>query len=389
MTDIAPIDVVKIASEMVGTLRARSAEIEEGRRVPRDLSDALGRTGLYRMLAPREVGGLEVRPTAFARALEVLATGDAAAAWTVMTSSSTGMLLAYLAPDVARAILDEAPNAALAGVFAPSGRAVPEGGGYRVSGRWQWASGCENARWRTGGVIVMDGSAPRAAPGGGPEIRSCLFRADDTRVIDTWRVAGMRGTGSHDLEVKDAFVRADHTVCVFQDAPRHDGPLFRFPLFGLLATGVSAVGLGIARAALDHVIELARTKRSRGGSKSMAESELVQVRVASAEAELSAARAGVHAVLEETYAHAERGAPLEDLHRARLRMAATFAAQASARAVDAAYTLAGGAAVWDESPLQRHLRDVHVMTQHLMVGEPTLKPVGRVLLGLPTDTSQL
>lgn len=381
--------ILERVDALIPTLRERSSEIERGRRVPADLSDRLGEAGLYRMLAPAAVGGEEVHPVTFARALEALATGDSAAAWTVMTGSTTGLLLGYVEPEFAREVLEDAPKAALAGVFAPSGRAVPEDGGYRLSGRWQWGSGCENARWRMGGALVMDGDAPRRLEGGGVEIRSCFFRAEDSEVIDTWRVSGMRGTGSHDLAVEGLHVPARHTACVLADAPRHDAPLFRFPIFGLLATGVSAVGLGIARAALDHVEELARTKRSRGGKKTMAESELVQVRVAEAEAELAAARALSRETLEEIFAHAESGASLTDAHKARLRMSATFSARTSARCVDAAYHLAGGAAVWDSSPLQRHLRDVHVMTQHVMVGETTLKPVGRILLGLETDTSQL
>lgn len=374
---------------LVPELRERTREIERGRRVPADLSERLGAARLYRMLVPRAIGGEEVHPWTFARALEALATGDSAAAWTVMTGATTGLLFAYLEPAVAKRFLDDAPDAAFAGVFAPSGRAVPEGEGYRLSGRWRWASGCENARWRMGGALVMDGDAPRRLPSGGPEIRSCFFGADDSTVHDTWNVTGMRGTGSHDLSVEGLVVPAEHTTCVLVDAPRHDTPLYRFPVFGLLATGVSSVGLGIARAALDHVVELARGKRSRGGKKTMAESELVQVRIASAEAELSAARALTRETLEEVHAHAEAGGDLTDAHKARLRMAATFAAGAAARTVDAAYHLAGGAAVWDESPLQRHLRDVHVMTQHVMVGDSTLKPIGRILLGLETDSSQL
>ena len=171
-------------------------------------------------------------------------------------------------------------------------------------------------------------------------------------------------------------------------APRHDGALYRFPVFGLLATGVASVGLGLARRALDEVNALVRGKRSKGGKKTLAESELTQVRLARAEGELRAARALMRETLLEVTAHAEEGAlTLED--RARLRLAATHAAEAAARSVDVAYHLAGGSAVWTSNPLQRCFRDVHVMTQHIMVSEATLKPVGRILLGLPTDVSQV
>ncbi|GAB5541834.1 MAG: acyl-CoA dehydrogenase family protein [Sandaracinaceae bacterium] len=380
-------DLVERARTLAPKLAERSAEIEAARRVPADVSDELGGHGFYRMLVPAKLGGGEVHPRVFASALEELARGDAAAAWVVMTGSTTGLLLAYLEEAAAREILETRSGAALAGVFAPTGRATPDGQGYRVTGRWAYGSGCENAEWRMGGCLVFDGGAPRTLPSGAPEIRSCFFRADESRVVDTWSVSGLRGTGSHDLVVEDVSVA--HSCCVLADAPKHEGALYRFPVFGLLSTGVTAVGLGIARAALDRVMEMARTKRSRGGKKTMADGELVQVTLAGAEGELRAARALVHETLDEVWETAARGDALSDLDRARLRLAATHAARASAKVVDTVYHLAGGAAIWDTSPFQRHFRDVHVMTQHVMVGEQTLKPVGRVLLGLPTDTSVL
>lgn len=379
----------QVAQGLVGVLREATDRIEAERRVPADLSDQLGAAGLYHMLAPAAVGGAEASPMAFVGALEALATGDAAAAWAVMTSATTSLLLHYLEPRVARAMLEEAPHAALAGVFAPRGRAVPGDGGYTLTGRWSWASGCENAAWRMGGALVFDGEAPRTLPSGAPEIRSCFFRADDSQVHDTWQTVGMRGTGSHDVEVQALWVPSAHTSCVLLDEPRHDSALGRFPLFGLLALGVSAVGLGIARAALSEVIGLAGTKRSRGGGRRMAESELVQVTLAEAEAAVAAGRALMLEQAVQAWAVASAGDPLGDAHRGGLRMAATHAARASADAVQTAWDLAGGAAVWTANPLERHLRDVRVLTQHIMVARDTLKPVGRLLLGLPTDTSLL
>lgn len=341
------------------------------------------------MLAPAKVGGGEVTPREFADVLFELGRGDGAAGWIAMTGSTTGLLLGYVAEDAAKEILGEHPHAGLAGVFAPSGRAVPEGDGYRLSGRWQWGSGCENARWRMGGALVFEGDQPRMLAPGVPEIRSCFYRAEDSQVVDTWRTAGLRGTGSHDLVLEDVFVPATHTACVLADRPRHDGPLFRFPLFGLLATGVASVGLGIARAALDHTRALAAKKKSRGGNKTMAESELVQVSLAQAEGKLLAARAFMHATLDEIYAHAQAGNPLGDDHRGRLRLAATHAGHAATEVTGEAYHLAGGAAVWDSHPLSRCFRDVNVMAQHIMVARETYKPLGRIMLGLETNTAML
>lgn len=377
------------AAGLASKLREQSAAIESARRVPETLSRELGAAGFYRMLAPAALGGGESHPKLFARVLEELASGDAASAWVVMTGATTGLLLAYLEPDSAKAIIDETGDAALAGVFAPLGRARATEGGYRLSGQWAWASGCENARVRMGGALVMHEDGVSTLADGTPEIRSLFFDAKDSKVLDTWRVMGLSGTGSHDVVVEDVFVPASRTTCVFRDGPRQSGPLYRFPIFGLLAVGVTSVGLGIARAALEQITTLAKAKRSRGGKKQMAEQELVQVEIATATGELSAARALVHSTLDEVWAGAERGDPLTELDRARLRLAATHAAQASASVVRRAYSLGGGASVWDESPLQRHLRDVHVMTQHVMVGAQTKKTIGRILLGLPTSTREL
>ena len=381
--------MIERAHQLMPLLREHSATIEAQRRVPAPVSQALGAAGCYRMLAPVGIGGEEVAPTVFVSVLESLGTADSAAAWTVMTGATTGLLLHYLEPEVARMILADAPEAALSGVFAPQGRATPQGDAYRLTGRWPWFSGCENAVWRMGGALVLEGEGPRRLPSGMPEIRSCFFRAEQSEVHDTWRTSGMRGTGSHDVEVRDVIVPVEHTTCVFADPPQQDSALARFPVFGLLAMGVSAVGLGIARSALDHVTALVQQKPSRGGRRSMAESELVQVRLATAEAEVAAARALMMERLSQCEAVTAAGDPLTALQRAHLRMAATHAARVCASAVQAAWDLAGGSAVWEEQPLQRHLRDIRVLTQHVMVGESNLKAVGRVLLGLETELSML
>ncbi len=381
--------LLKRAEALVPELQKESANIEANRRVPSELSDRLGAAGFYRMLVPEAVGGLETHPLVFAQVLERLSMGDAAAAWVVMTGATTGLLLAYLDPSAAKEIVRQTGDAALAGVFAPMGRARTVEGGYRLSGQWAWASGCENARVRMGGALVMHHDSVGTLPDGSPEIRSMFFDAKDSKVLDTWRVMGLSGTGSHDVGVDDIFVPAERTTCVFRDEPRHAGPLYRFPIFGLLATGVSSVGLGIAQAALSRVIELSKSKRSRGGKKTLAEQELVQVQLATAAGDLAAARALVHSTLEAVWARAGADAGLTDLDRAELRLAATHAAEASARVVRAAYEVGGGASVWSESPLQRHFRDVHVMTQHVMVGQQTKKPIGRILLGLETRTADL
>jgi alkylation response protein AidB-like acyl-CoA dehydrogenase len=240
-----------------------------------------------------------------------------------------------------------------------------------------------------GSALVMAGDGVSTLPDGTPEIRSLFFDAADSKVLDTWHVMGLSGTGSHDVAVEDLFVPADRTTCVFTERPRHDGALYRFPIFGLLATGVCSVGLGIAQAALGEITRIAKTKRSRGGQKQMTEQEHVQLELATATGELSAARAYLHTTLDAVWQRAHDGAALSDRDRAELRLAATHAAGAAAQVVRRCYELGGGASPWLASPLQRHFRDVHVMTQHVMVGAQTKKPIGRILLDLPTRTADL
>jgi indole-3-acetate monooxygenase len=369
------------AQGLVPSLREQRARIEAARRVPADVAGTLAEAGMFRMLLPRDLGGLEVAPHTFVEVLSILAAGDAASGWHVMTGATTTLLSAYLPVEAAKTIWAE-PTTITAGVFAPLGRATPSDGGYRLSGRWPFFSGCDNASWCMGGALVMDGQAPRRLESGSAEIRSLFFPADRAERHDTWNTTGLRGTGSHDLEVSDLFVPAEHTTCVLVDAPRHSGALYRFPIFGLLAAGIAAVGLGIARACIDDFVELT-TRRRR-----LAERELVQLELAKAEGELRAGTALLRSTCDNIAKHAEAGElPVTD--RAALRLAATQASRCAVRAVDAMYHAGGGAALYAESPLQRHFRDVHTLTQHIMVAPTSLRTVGRVLLDIETDVSQL
>jgi alkylation response protein AidB-like acyl-CoA dehydrogenase len=221
-----------------------------------------------------------------------------------------------------------------------------------------------------------------------PAVRQFYVPAGEVQVHDTWYASGLRGTGSNDLEVVDVFVPASRCVAM-TNPPLHDGPLYRFPVFGLLALGVSAVTLGIARAALDELKGVAGNKTATGQSRKLAERSAVQSAVGTSEAALQAARALVFDAIDQAWDRAEKGDPLSLEDRARLRMAATHGALTSAAVVDTAYNLGGGTSVYESSPLQRCFRNVHVATQHMIVSPPTLQLAGRVLLGLPTNIAEL
>lgn len=379
------------ARALAPALREQAVSNEAERRVSPEAARSLAREGFFRMLVPVELGGGEVHPLVFARVLAELARGDAATAWCVMTGATTGLLAAYLDEPGARSLFADQPEAIMAGVFAPMGRAVATDGGYTLHGRWPFASGCENSTVRMGGALVFDegSDTPRTGPDGKPIILSMFFPAEASRVIDTWKVSGLRGTGSHDLEVTAAFVPEHHAVGVLGRAPRVPRPLYAFPLFGLLATGVAAVGLGIARAAIDAAVELATQKKQGPGGRVLAASELAQVDVADAEGRLAAAVALTSETLARTFERAESEGEIDVRDRARVRLAACQATELATAAVDLCYRLGGGTSIYDRCPLQRHFRDIHTVTQHIMVAPAAKKLVGRVLLGLETDTSQL
>jgi len=341
------------------------------------------------MCVPRALGGGEVDPATMIETIETIAAADGAAGWSAMIGATSGVASAYLAEEAAREIYGSDPEAVSGGAFAPLGKATVVDGGYRVTGRWPFASGCEHCAWLMGGSVVLAGGQPRLLPSGMPDNRLMLFPAAAVRIIDTWDVAGLRGTGSHDIAVDDCFVPAARSLSLISDQPRARGPLYAFPVFGLLALGIAAVALGIARRALDELLALAGAKTPTGSRRLLAERPVIQAEVARAEATLGAARAFLAETVGGAWERAQAAGAIEIRERARLRLAATHATLASACAVDLAYGAGGGTAVYAASPLQRCFRDIHVATQHVMVAPATLELAGRILLGLEADTAML
>lgn len=362
-------------------IRAAADEIETGRRLPLELVHALADAGVFRLCVPRSLGGVEAHPRELVDILATIAAADGSAGWCAMIGANAGVVSAYLAEPVAREIYGRDPRTVTGGVYAPRGAAVASDGGWRVSGRWPFASGSEHCAWLMAGCLVRDGGAPTA--------RMMLLPAADVRILDTWDVAGLRGTGSHDMIVEDVFVPTDRSVCIVTDRPCADGALYAFPVLGLLAIGIGAVALGIARAAIDELVRLAREKTPQGSRRTLAERGVVQAQVAEAEALVRSGRAFVDDAIDRAWRAAETGGAIPTVDRVALRLAATHATTNAARATDLAYAAGGGTSIYATSPLQRCFRDVHVATQHAMVAGSTLELAGRVLLGLDTDVSQL
>lgn len=384
---MSAVDMVAAAAALAPELRRRADEIEQLRHLPADLSTRLAGAGFYRMWAPAPTGGLELPPVPGLEALETLARADGSAAWCAFIGATSAVVLAYLDEAVAREIAG-GPETLLAGVFAPRGTAEETSAGYRVRGRWAWGSGIHNAHWVMGGCQRVVGGQVERSAGGAPVPWMMIVPAVDVELLDTWHVTGLSGTGSTDFAVHDVLVPAERAVSLVLQRPL-PRPLYAFSPFTFLAMGIAAVAMGLARAAIDEVVGLAREKRPEGGTRVLAERSAAQADVASAEALLRSGRAFFYETVERLWRSAQAMVPIPTEQRRDVRLATTHAVRSSARAVDLMYEVAGGTAVYRRSPLSRIFRDVHVTTQHLMVGPGTLELTGRLLLGLETDTTLL
>ncbi len=374
-------DLVTFAKDWSARLPERSLEIESGRRLPPDISRAFAAGGLFHALVPAELGGSEVHPSTLVEMIKQVSIGDGSAGWNVMIGATTGLLSASLSDEYAKKIYGSGPDVLSVGVTAPMGTAQSVEGGYKVTGRWPFGSGSQNAQWISGGSFIFDGDTQRLGKGGVPELQLMMFERDQVDIEDTWYVSGLRGTGSHHFSVTEQFVPDGRSV-VLGGRTRIKRPLYQFPMLGLLALGVSSVSLGIGHKALEAFKQLAGTKTATGGVKSLAERAQVQSIVGESTADLESAEAYIHSVIGDAYEMASQGRRLPKEIKAGLRLAAVNATHRSVAAVDRLYQAGGGSSIYENSVLQRCFRDIHVTTQHIMVAAPIYEVVGRVQMGL-------
>lgn len=385
-------DAVQAAQALVPWLREHAGESEALRQLSPAVAARLAEGGLYRLLTPRACGGEEVPVATFVRSIEAVATGDAAAAWCTMIGCTACVVAAYLPPAEAQALFGE-PGRIACGVYAPRGQArrgVEQGvAGFHVQGRWPWGSGAQVAHVATAGCLVIGGDGkPELLPDGTPRVQLMLLERGQFKPLGNWDSLGLRGTGSGEFEVAGVFVPATRSVCVSEQAPLPT-PLYRFPIFGLLACGIAAVALGVAERAIESFVDTAVARVPQGSARPLAERATAQEALARAVAMQRAARAGLHEAMAAAWSVAERGEAIPVNERRDLRLAASHATHSAAQVVERLFTLAGGHAVFESHPLARCLRDVHMATQHLMVAEPTFELTGRLLMGLPAATGQL
>lgn len=378
--------ILQAVQDLTPMICARGAEIETARRIPPDLLRELTSAGCFRMLVPKTHGGDEIDLASSFEILETLATADGATGWTVMIGCETPLLLALLPRSSFDAAYAAGPDVIVGGAFSPQGEARVVEGGYRVTGRWAFASGCQHCSWLFGNCVVIEGGKPRPGPiDGMPQLRGMLFRAGEAEILDTWKVAGLRGTGSHDITVTDLFVSEEYTLDIFFGQSSIPGPLFKFPL-SEFSLHIGTVAIGIAQGALDDVVTLVKTQKRRLYARAtLAETPLVQYRLGHAETSLRAARALLRAEAERLWQLAVSGAAtaasLMTPLTTRVLATVSWVAQTCTAIVDTCYTVGGGTALYETSPLQRRLRDIHTLTQHASLAEGTLTRAGAVLLG--------
>ena len=373
-------ELLAAAAQLSDAFSGRAAEFDEARRLSQDASDAMAQAGFYRLFVPKHLGGLEASPLVSAKIFERLAQGNAACGWVAFIAATSGSTLGSIPEDTARAIFSH-PNTMVAGVFAPSGKATVNAGEVTVDGRWKWGSGTQNADWVLGGSLVDSG-------GDKPSQHMILMPAQQVEFLDTWHVSGLQGTGSTDYEVKNLTLPDSQIVGYDGNRPPRNS-LYQFPQFTLLAIGIGAVALGIARAAINELVRFAQSKKRINSTATLADRAHSHLEVARAEAALRSARAFYYQSIEAAWLVAEAGEKVSIDQRRDVRLATTHAVEASIKTVDAMYTLGGGSAVYADSALQRHFRDVHMTSQHIMVAPSTLETVGRLYLGVEAQTATL
>ncbi|KLO43355.1 hypothetical protein ABW17_09825 [Mycobacterium nebraskense] len=379
-----------VARALAPEITRRANESEALGTLPLDLVERLRAAGIFRALQPRSLGGFEVAPVEFIHMIEELARADGSAGWIAAIGAGAPAFTAWLEPTDATALFGSDADFLAATVFAPTGRAVPDGHGrFTVDGRWPFASGCRHAEWILAGMFVFDGfdgQAPRMIPEQGPDWRLAFFPRAGAEIVDNWDVLGLRATGSNDLVARGLHVAEEHTISPFFASARQDGPLWRLAFFTLVGVALVGVPLGIARRALDEFTDLATTKVRAGTFEPLAADPAAQVEFASAEAGLRSARAFVLDEASALWETARAGDPPSLAQRAGFQLAAQQAMRAARQAVDTAFDLAGAGAVHAGHPLQRCFRDLHTAGQHVYFSPAAMKRYAGTRFGIAQPT---
>jgi alkylation response protein AidB-like acyl-CoA dehydrogenase len=376
-----------IARALAPRIRERADEIEAARQLPSDLVLEIANARLFRVAVAEADGGLGADIVTTLRVIEEIARADGSTGWCLAMGINSFRQSAQLEGAVRRTLFHSDPVGVSAGSANPRGRAVAVPGGYRVTGHWFFASGCMHSSLLHGACKVFDGDVPRRRANGDQDVRIAYFHPKSlARIIDTWHVSGMRGTGSHDIEVEDVFVPEEHTFSALDRRARVTGPMNRMHGFDLAGCGFCCVGLGVARAAIDEFVALAGVKVPRGSSELLRDRAMVQAIVGEAEGLLRSGRALLFDVVQQMWDTVLARELVTERQRSELRMAMTHAAQSAARATHMVCAAAGTTSIFASSPLERYARDAEVVTRHNQLQFVNYEAVGRTILGLESNS---
>ena len=373
--------------EITPIIREHAGEAEEARRLSHPVVEAMTKAGLYRMSRPKAFGGLELDPVTIFRVIEDIARHDSAPAWNLQISTAINSSLAWLPDEGAGEIMDGHPDVIFAGAWHPPGQATPVEGGYRLTGQWPYCSGINECTWFVPAAFIMDGDGPLLNDQGVPIQHWMWTPVEKVMILDTWHTMGMCATGSHDVAVSELFIPEHHTAPIVPlECPgkAYQGPLYRltiWPGIGILAPPA----LGIARAAIDDLLETARRKTPAYTGSTLRERQVVQRQVAEAEATLGAGRAFLYETFRESWEAVLGGEEIDLEWKMKMQLAATHSILAASKAVDLVHAVAGGSGIRNEYRYQRYFRDVHTITQHGFTSASRYESVGALMLGEETD----
>lgn len=361
-------ELLRRAETIAAVARERAVETEKARQVSADLVGMMRDADLFKIMQPRAYGGYEFGYDVFVEVVATIASGDGSTGWVYSLGAVHQWLIACYPQDAQQEVWGKDPGAIAAVSYAPTGKAVQASGGYRVSGRWSFASGCDNASWGIlGGLIPVEGGVK---PG------FFLVPKADYVIDDDWFTMGLCGTGSKTIVIDDAFVPS-YRVATFADLLTGQGPgtkvnanlLYRQPMLAVVPNCLVGPALGMARGALRAFVEQVSGRTTRGavagGNNRMAEFATVQMRVAEATASIDAAQLMIHRDLRETSEAVEQGGQVDTAMRMRNRLTHTFATRLLTQAVDAVFLAAGGSALGLHHPVQRFWRDIHAASSHI------------------------
>ncbi len=373
------------ARTLIPVLDARAERAEELRQLPPETLRDLHETGLFRMLQPEALGGAELDFAALVDIGAILARGCASTAWNLTNLASHHWMLAMFPEEAQDRIWGEDLDALIASSFIfPAGKARRTPGGYRLSGRWSFSSGVDPSAWN------MLAGVAEAEAGGPPDHRVFLLHRSQYEILDTWRAAGLKGTGSNDVACTDAFVPEGMTVSADDlkggptpGASRHPGALYRLPVFALFPLILSGIALGIAEAAQAGYVGSIRERASKYSGARLAELQSTQIRIGNAGARIDLARGAMLAICAKAMADARDGRVPDLETKMRYRRDTAFATLLCVEAVDMICAGTGAQALYLDNPLQRQFRDVHAVAAHIAFSmDAAAAAHGRAALGI-------